>query len=118
MKLYPSSKGKSPWYAQGDGWTLTQENWDPSKNIYFETIFTQSNGYFGVRGYHEEPTPGVLSHREGYLGGVFAQINRQAVTQIKVNYPWPMLCMITLPEIFACQIVLGGETLRLDQSLS
>jgi len=115
MKLYPSSKGKSPWYAQGDGWTLTQENWDPSKNIYFETIFTQSNGYFGVRGYHEEPTPGVLSHREGYLGGVFAQINRQAVTQIKVNYPWPMLCMITLPEIFACQIVLGGETLRLDQ---
>lgn len=94
---------------------MIQEGWDPTRSIYFETIFTQSNGYFGVRGYHEEATPGLSTHREGYLAGVFAQINREAVTQIRVDYPWPMLCMITLPEIFACHIELGGETFRLDQ---
>ena len=115
MKSPPSPKDKFPWYAKGDGWTLTQESWDPTRNIYFETIFTQSNGYFGIRGYHEEATPELVTHREGYLAGVFAQINREAVTQIRVDYPWPMLCMITLPEIFACQIELGGEIFRLDQ---
>ena len=104
-----------PWYAQGDGWLLTQEGWDPSRSIYFETIFTQSNGYFGVRAYHEEINPDFPSHREGYLAGIFAQIDQDAVTQIKVNYPWPMLCMITLPEIFHCRIQLEGETLRIDQ---
>ena len=70
-----------PWYAQGDGWLLTQEGWDPSRSIYFETIFTQSNGYFGVRAYHEEINPDFPSHREGYLAGIFAQIDQDAVTQ-------------------------------------
>ena len=106
---------ESPWYTAGNPWELVQNGWDAEKNIYFETIFTQSNGYFGVRGYPEEITPDLKSHREGYLAGVFAQIDKTAVTQIKVDYPWPMLCMITLPEIFACRIHLAGEVLRLNQ---
>jgi alpha,alpha-trehalose phosphorylase len=114
MKQAPS---ESPWYAAGDPWELIQNGWEPEKNIYFETIFTQSNGYLGVRGYPEETTPGLKSHREGYLAGIFAQIDQAAVTQIKVAYPWPMLCMITLPEIFACRIGLAGETFRLDQGI-
>ncbi|NBQ64661.1 MAG: hypothetical protein EBT95_03820, partial [Verrucomicrobia bacterium] len=87
MKSRTPSKIPSPWYAEGDGWTLTQHGWDCHRNLYFETIFTQSNGYFGIRGYHEEVTPGLTGHREGYLAGVFAQIDRKAVKQIKVNYP-------------------------------
>jgi alpha,alpha-trehalose phosphorylase len=107
----------TPWYATGDAWTLIQDGWEADRNLYFETIFTQSNGYFGVRGYPEEINPDLKSHREGYLGGVFAQIDKTAVTQIKVNYPWPMLCMITLPEIFSCQIHLADEVFRLDQGV-
>ena len=106
---------QSPWYAEGDPWELVQNGWDAEKNIYFETILTQSNGYLGVRGYPEETSPNLKSHREGYLAGVFAQIDRKAVTQIKVKYPWPMLCMITLPELFACKIQLAGEPFHLDQ---
>ncbi len=108
---------ESPWYTAGNPWELVQNGWDAEKNIYFETIFTQSNGYFGVRGYPEEITPDLKSHREGYLAGVFAQIDKTAVTQIKVDYPWPMLCMITLPEIFACRIHFAGEVFRLDQGV-
>ncbi len=63
----------SPWYAAGDPWFLTQSEWTPEKSIYFETIFTQSNGYLGVRGYTEEANTGVKSFREGYLAGVFAE---------------------------------------------
>ena len=106
---------ESPWYVAGDPWELVQHGWEPEKNIYFETILTQSNGYLGVRGYPEETSPSLKSHREGYLAGVFAQIDQTAVKQIKVNYPWPMLCMVTLPEIFTCRIHLAGEVFRLDQ---
>ena len=106
---------ESPWYVEGDPWELTQNGWNAEKNIYFETIFTQSNGYLGVRGYPEETSPKLKSHREGYLGGVFARIDKAAVTQIKVDYPWPMLCMVTLPELFACKIQLAGETFHLEQ---
>lgn len=106
---------ESPWYVAGDPWELVQHGWEPEKNIYFETILTQSNGYLGVRGYPEETSPNLKSHREGYLAGVFAQIDQTAVKQIKVSYPWPMLCMVTLPELFSCQIDLHGEKFQLDQ---
>lgn len=115
MKRTYTQKDHNPWYARGDGWTLAQDQWEPAKNLYFETILTQSNGYFGVRGFHEEITPGLAGHRESYLAGVFAQIDKVAVKQIRVNYPWPMLCMVSLPEIFACRIKLGGQVFRLDQ---
>ena len=48
MKQTRNPKDDSPWYARGDGWSLVQEQWEPAKNVYFETILTQSNGYFGA----------------------------------------------------------------------
>lgn len=106
---------RDPWYAEGDPWTLTQTEWDPERNIYFETIFSQSNGYLGIRGYteetQEERTP---SWREGYLAGVFGQVDDAAMEQLRVNYDWPMVCMITLPELFACDMELNGEAFSLS----
>ncbi|MEI8340521.1 MAG: glycosyl hydrolase family 65 protein [Verrucomicrobiota bacterium] len=104
-----------PWYSAGDPWVLTQSEWSPEKNIYFETIFTQSNGYMGVRGYTEETNTGLDAVREGYLAGVFATIDGEAVKQIRVNYDWRMLAMITLPELFACKIELNGESFHLSE---
>ncbi len=104
-----------PWYAIGDPWLLTQSEWSAEKNIYFETIFTQSNGYMGVRGYTEEPNPELKSFREGYLAGVFGLIDKAALKQVRVDYGWPMLAMITLPELFACEIKLGGELFNISQ---
>src|ERR1017187_1666819 len=105
----------APWYATGDPWFLTQSEWTADKNIYFETIFTQSNGYMGVRGYTEEANAGAKSFREGYLAGVFGQIDAAALKQVRVDYGWPMVAMITLPELFACEIKLGGESFSLSE---
>ncbi|MGD0058315.1 MAG: glycosyl hydrolase family 65 protein [Verrucomicrobiia bacterium] len=110
-----SKKSNQPWYATGDPWYLTESEWAPEKNIYFETIFTQSNGYMGVRGYTEEANAGLKSFREGYLAGVFGQIDEAALKQVRVDYGWPMLAMITLPELFACEITLEGEPFKLSQ---
>lgn len=110
-----SKKSNQPWYATGDPWFLTQSEWAAEKNIYFETIFTQSNGYMGVRGYTEEANAGLKSFREGYLAGVFGQIDKAALKQVRVDYGWPMMAMITLPELFACEITLDGEPFNLSQ---
>ena len=104
-----------PWYSSGDPWMLTQTEWAPEKSIYFETIFTQSNGYMGIRGYTEEVITGLDSYREGYLAGVFGEIDQAALKQIKVNYAWPMLAMITLPELFGCKIELNGELFQISE---
>lgn len=100
---------EQPWYTAGDPWVLKQIGWAPGENIYRETIFTQSNGYMGVRAYEEEKNAGIESHREGYLGGVFAHIDEAAAKQVKTIPPWPLLTMISLPEVFGCEIELDGE---------
>ena len=106
---------KQPWYAAGDPWVLTQNEWIPDDNIYRETIFTQSNGYMGIRGYTEEANDVSGSCREGYLAGVFATIDKAARKQIKITHKWPMLTMISLPEIFGCAIELDGEPFKLAE---
>lgn len=106
---------KQPWYATGNPWVLTQKEWTPADNIYRETIFTQSNGYMGIRGYTEETNTGLQSHREGYLGGVFGHIDDAAKKQVKIVPDWPLLSMISLPEIFGCAITLDGEAFKLSE---
>ena len=110
-----NEKQKQPWYAEGDLWTLTQTSWEPSKSFYYETIFTQSNGYMGIRGYTEETNPGVNACREGYLAGIFGHVDDAAMQQLKIAYPWPSLQMLTLPELFAIALELDGEAFSLDE---
>jgi alpha,alpha-trehalose phosphorylase len=105
---------EQPWYAHGDPWVLTQTEWTPGDNIYRETIFTQSNGYMGIRGYEEEANTGIETHREGYLGGIFAHVDATAAKQVKVVPEWPLLTMISLPEVFGCTIKLDGEVFSLS----
>lgn len=112
MKPEPQNE---PWYAAGDPWVLTQSEWDPARNIYYETIFTQSNGYMGIRGYTEETDPGLDTVREGYLAGVFGHTDEHALEQTRVTYDWPMLAMITLPELFGCEVNLDGEVFKLSE---
>jgi trehalose/maltose hydrolase-like predicted phosphorylase len=111
MKTTPSTE---PWYAQGDPWVLSQNEWTSDDTIYRETIFTQSNGYMGVRGYTEEGGAGTDTIREGYLGGVFAHVDAAAGKQVKIVPEWPLLTMISLPEIFGCIIELDGETFSME----
>lgn len=104
-----------PWYAAGDPWVLTQSEWAPAKNIYYETIFNQANGYMGIRAYTEEVNDGLRSFREGYLAGVFGHVDQAALKQMRVKYEWPVVAMITLPELFGCSITLNGEAFQLSE---
>ena len=97
------------WYASGDPWVLTQSGWEPEKGFYFETIFTQSNGYMGIRGYREEVDTAAPTCREGYLGGVFSKLPPVARELVVHDYPWDSRQMVALPEIFAAWIVLDGD---------
>lgn len=95
------------WYMEGGPWQLVQTTHEPNRNIYFETILTQSNGYMGVRGYTEEPHTAGDSCREGYLAGVFSEVNETA-TEIIGDFPWPVLQMVSLPDLFHTRIYLDG----------
>jgi hypothetical protein len=98
-----------PWYAEGDPWVLTQKEWDPEKSLYYETIFTQSNGYLGLRGYREEVDTAAPSLREGYLAGVFAKLPPVARELVIHDFKWDSRQMVSLPELFSTWIVLNGN---------
>ena len=98
-----------PWYARGSEWMIRVENPDPADTLYYETIFSQANGYMGVRGYTEEPTQGFPSVREGYWAGIFSSVDDEA-SAIIGEFPWPVVQMVNLPEIFRVDIELDGET--------
>lgn len=104
-----------PWYVNGDAWVLTQNEWQPDRNLYFETIFTQSNGYMGVRGYTEETNTGMKTVRERYLAGVFGHMDDEGQKLLAIKYPWPSVQMLTLPELFGCTITLGGEVFTMTE---
>ena len=104
---------QQPWYVGDDPWRLTQHGFDPARNIYFETIFAQANGYMGVRGYTETPLAQADTVREGYLAGVFSDVDEQAAAIIG-RFPWPVMQMVSLPELFGCTIDLDGERLSLE----
>lgn len=52
-----------------DEWMILQEEYDPSENLKFESLFSLSNGYLGIRGSHEEGTGVTLPYL--YINGVF-----------------------------------------------
>ncbi|MCB1070072.1 MAG: glycoside hydrolase family 65 protein [Kiritimatiellae bacterium] len=103
-----TSTTASPWYVSGDPWVLTQDGWDAERSHYFETIFSQSNGYMGIRGYREEFDTAGRSIREGYLAGVFANLPPVARELVIHDYEWNSRQMVSLPELFSTWIVLDG----------
>lgn len=52
-----------------DEWIILQEEYDPKENLKFESLFSLSNGYMGIRGSHEEGTGVTLPYL--YINGVF-----------------------------------------------
>lgn len=53
----------------GDEWMILQEQYDPEENLKYESLFSLSNGYLGIRGSHEEGTKVTLPYL--YINGVF-----------------------------------------------
>ncbi len=106
-----------PWYMAGDAWVLEQHRDAPERTIYWESILSQGNGLLGFRGFDEEGSSGRPTVREGYLNGVFAAVDAQATRIIDGDFPWPTVQMVSLPELFSCRILLGGERFDLAQGV-
>lgn len=52
-----------------DEWLILQNQYDVKENLKFESLFSLSNGYMGIRGSHEEGTKVTLPYL--YINGVF-----------------------------------------------
>lgn len=52
-----------------DDWMILQDKYEPEENLKFESLFSLSNGYLGIRGSHEEGTKITLPYL--YINGVF-----------------------------------------------
>lgn len=112
--MHKGQKTNATWYAEGDPWVLMHNEWDPEKSVYFETVFSQSNGYMGIRGYRDEIEGRATTLREGYLAGMFADLPPLARRLVVHDYPWESRQMVALPEIFSVWIALDGESFSLS----
>lgn len=52
-----------------DDWMILQQEYEPEENLKYESLFSLSNGYLGIRGSYEEGTKITLPYL--YINGVF-----------------------------------------------
>lgn len=98
------------WYARGDEWSLLSDCPESERSLYFETLFTISNGYMGIRGYREEMDNRTESFREGYLAGVFGKLSETARRLVIQRFEWDSRQMLSLPQLMNALVTLDGET--------
>lgn len=82
-------------------WTHKITRFDPAGCQSLESVFTQSNGYLGIRGYEEEGVSGAGSEPKQFVAGYF---DRSPVTRNT---------MVNIPTMRRIRISLAGESLDL-----
>ncbi len=80
-------------------WIHTVEKHRVAECHNLESVFTQSNGYLGIRGYEEEGVSGAGSDPMQFVAGYF---DRSPVTRNT---------MVNIPTVKRIRIALGGENL-------
>lgn len=83
-------------------WSYTVTSYEPDAQNNLETIFTQSNGYLGIRGYAEEGPSGTASDPLQFVAGYF---DRSPITRNT---------MVNIPALRRILITLDGEPLDLS----
>lgn len=61
--------GKLKSCLSSDDWMILQQEYEPEENLKFESLFSLSNGYLGIRGSYEEGGKITLPYL--YINGVF-----------------------------------------------
>ena len=84
-----------------DGWTITENAFDPSRLHHKETVFTLGNGYLSTRG----------SFEEGYPGAWPATLVHGVFDDVPISYTELANC----PDWPAMAIFVGDERFRLDR---
>lgn len=86
---------------QGDQICLVEDKLDKKYTLKTETVFSQANGYFGVRAAHE--TKMLVNNRGMFVGGLFHQAGEHEVTEL-----------INCPDLVEMDIRINGEPLDLE----
>jgi len=85
----------------GKEWLIAEENYEPNKNLFYETLFTLANGYVGVRGSLEHGSQTNL--QATYFAGVF-----DATVDFFTE-------LANAPSWIGLKIVADGETVDLEK---
>ncbi|MBL8095841.1 MAG: glycoside hydrolase family 65 protein [Anaerolineales bacterium] len=83
-----------------DLWTVTEHDFDPTRQRHKETVFTIGNGYLSTRGAFEEGYP--RDHRATFIHGVFDAV------------PIVVTELANAPDWLPLTVYLNGERFSLD----
>lgn len=86
---------------QGDQISLVEDQLDKKYTLKTETVFSQCNGYIGVRASHE--TKMLVGYRGMFVAGLFHQAGEHEVTEL-----------INCPDLVEMDIRINGEPLNLE----
>ena len=89
-------------------WRLTKDNYDPSKQMVEESLFTIGNGYVGLRGCFEEGYPQGDSIRGTYINGLYDRI---PMIHAEMAYGFPVIQdkQPRITDTQSCEVYLDGE---------
>ncbi|MFH1367616.1 MAG: glycosyl hydrolase family 65 protein [Elusimicrobiota bacterium] len=85
-------------------WLIEETNYDPKKELYWETIFALSNGYMASRGALEENhlLSDVRSYFGTYVAGIFDTYSR--------HYQ----AIVNMPDFFDTAVYINGEFVNMN----
>lgn len=89
-------------YYEKDPWRLSDTHFDPAWLGKTEAIFTQGNGYLGIRATNEEAYIGEM--RDTFVAGTFNKFDENEVTELP-----------NLPDLTGMEFKIGGRRLDLTQ---
>lgn len=86
-----------------NGIYLIQDHYDSRFNLKTESVFSQSNGYFGIRAANGLPT--LEGKRGMFVAGVYNSAYEDEVTEL-----------VNCPDITAFRLILNGESVSPDST--
>uniref|UniRef100_UPI000B083ECC hypothetical protein n=1 Tax=Clostridium sp. NkU-1 TaxID=1095009 RepID=UPI000B083ECC len=109
--------GKLKEMLSSDDWMILQPEYDPEENLKFESLFSLSNGYLGIRGSHEEGGNITLPYL--YINGVFDK-SETFMRELAALPNWLGIKLYIEKELIgieSCQILKFTRALDMKQAL-
>lgn len=104
-------------YSSGNGWILEEKLFEPVLTGYYETLYTLSNGYLGIRGTRD--CTSALYRKGTYIAGLFNQ-GQARVTEL-VNCPYFFGYKIDVNgdeiDLSSCRIISYSRTLDMKRGV-
>jgi kojibiose phosphorylase len=109
--------GKLNEMLSSDDWMILQPEYDPEENLKFESLFSLSNGYLGIRGSYEEGGKITLPYL--YINGVFDK-SETFMRELAALPNWLGIKLTIEKELIGienCQILKFSRVLDMKQAL-